>query len=148
MIKELLINICKENVRIHLCIGRRGEEGMVDEVRDEETREPVIGTVPGDVGEDGHGAVAEPVHEDRFEHTLGVVYGPADECYSEIINEEEGGGGGGGGGGEEGEEEEGRRGGGEEGRRGRRGGGEEGRRRGGEETRGGDEEGRSRRTYC
>jgi len=65
--------------QVDLVSGGRGEERVVDEVRDVESSQPVVCTVPGEIGEERHGTMAEPVHVRGLENSLGVVNNPADE---------------------------------------------------------------------
>ena len=63
---------------IHLLIGGCSVQRVVDVVGDVGRESPVVGRVLEEVG-DGHGRVGEPVDEDRFQKTLGVVESPAAE---------------------------------------------------------------------
>ena len=58
---------------IHLRGAGRGEEGVVHVVSNIGREAPVVGAVLEEI-EDGHGAVTEPVHEESFQHPLGVVH--------------------------------------------------------------------------
>ena len=63
---------------IHLLIGGCSVQRVVDVVGDVGRESPVVGRVLEEVG-DGHGRVGEPVDEDGFQKTLGVVESPAAE---------------------------------------------------------------------
>jgi hypothetical protein len=56
--------------------SRSSEQRVVDVIGDVECKQPVVGAVL-EQAEDRHGRMGEPVHEQSFQKSLGIVQRPA-----------------------------------------------------------------------
>jgi hypothetical protein len=64
---------------INLDWAWRGEQWVVDMISDVQREQPIVGTVLEEI-EEGHRCMREPVHEQSFQKSFGVVQRPAASC--------------------------------------------------------------------